>query len=50
MSPTSREPESFAPRLLPAMVVIAALIVLAGLASLHAAAQAPAGVAIVDTL
>ena len=43
MSPRFKDSEGPAPRFLPAMVVIAALIVLAGLVSLHAGAIEPAG-------
>ena len=43
MSPRSKHSEVFAPRFLPAMVAIAALVVMAGLVSLHAGAIEPAG-------
>jgi len=38
-----KDPVPTAPRFLPAMVIIAALIVMAGLVSLHAGAIEPAG-------
>ena len=43
MSPALKHSEGSTPRFLPAMVVIAALIVMAGLISLHAGAVEPAG-------
>jgi hypothetical protein len=43
MSRTIKHPATPAPRFLPAMVIIAALIVMAGLVSLHAGAIEPAG-------
>jgi hypothetical protein len=43
MSPLSKHSEIPAPRFLPALVIIAALIVMAGLVSLHAGAIEPAG-------
>lgn len=48
MSPMlTKDPVTAAPRFLPAIVVIAALIVLAGLVSLHAGTIEPAGAEIV---